>query len=105
MNALLFDIGNVILEVDFHSSLRRLLPAGTNARAVLEQLLARKDDYRHLRDPGGLPVADRSPGRPEPQGDAGVGEIRAVDAVGEDQVIGEEVHCRGRRPGDVDAIG
>jgi putative hydrolase of the HAD superfamily len=42
----LYDIGRVLLDFDFESSLSRLLPAGiTNPRERLERLLARKDDF------------------------------------------------------------
>ena len=40
----LFDIGNVILEVDFHTPLRRLLPSAANRDALIEILLTRKDE-------------------------------------------------------------
>jgi len=40
----LFDIGNVILEVDFHSALRRILPPDADSTAIMELLLARKDE-------------------------------------------------------------
>jgi len=40
----LYDIGRVLLDFDFESSLARLLPAGEN-HARLEKLLARKDDF------------------------------------------------------------
>ena len=41
----LYDIGRVLLDFDFESSLSRLLPAGiANPRERLERLLARKDD-------------------------------------------------------------
>ncbi len=45
----LFDIGNVILEVDFHTSLRRILPAGADANAVIGRLLVRKDELESGR--------------------------------------------------------
>jgi glucose-1-phosphatase len=40
----LFDIGRVLLDFDFESSLSRLLPAG-DKRHRLEKLLARKDEF------------------------------------------------------------
>lgn len=45
----LFDIGNVILEVDFHSSLRRILPADSNEDQIMALLLTRKDELESGR--------------------------------------------------------
>jgi len=48
----LFDIGRVLLDFDFESSLARLLPPGTtDGRERMEQLLDRKDEFEAGRIP------------------------------------------------------
>lgn len=54
----LFDIGKVLLDFHFESSLERLFPPGTeNPAARLDRLLAKKDDF----EKGLIPAADYIP--------------------------------------------
>lgn len=51
----LYDIGRVLLDFDFESSLTRLLPPDTpDPEARMERLLARKDDF----EAGAIPIDD-----------------------------------------------